>query len=262
MHWFIYVLKNPRTQEVRYVGKTGISAETRLGQHVTEAIRTQKSYRNRGILSLVSIGLIPLIEVIETGSGHGWGESEKRWIRFYRERGARLWNTGHGGEGNIVGFGTPERRSKAVKQGNAKRTPEQRKAMAERCRLLTAARTSQQTSEMIKRAWASATPEERVARIQSAGDAQRALSPAQRSANAKKANAARTAEERRDARRNQIANTTHEQRSASARKGVARMTSEALSASRMKIWEAKTPEQRSDARTKGWETRRARAAAK
>jgi hypothetical protein len=48
---------------------------------------------------MVSIGLEPQIEAIESGAGNDWAEAERRWIKFYRNAGARLSNTTDGGEG-------------------------------------------------------------------------------------------------------------------------------------------------------------------
>jgi hypothetical protein len=41
--WFIYALKDPRTQEVRYVGWT-VSTRKQLNSHCCEARRKAKTY--------------------------------------------------------------------------------------------------------------------------------------------------------------------------------------------------------------------------
>ena len=99
MKWVIYVLKHPRTDEVRYVGWTKQGVDKRLREHIREAVRGQRTHRHRWLLSLVSIGLEPAFEVIEHGTGDGWSEAERRWIAFYRSYGARLVNGTDGGEG-------------------------------------------------------------------------------------------------------------------------------------------------------------------
>jgi len=134
MDWIIYMLKCPRTQQVRYVGFTTTTARARLLKHVNDAIGgPQKTYRQRWIFSLVSIGLMPIIETIETGSGPGWGDAERRWIAHYRSQGARLVNATDGGEG-LFGWGTPEQRSAIAKNATAKLTAEQRAARSEKIR--------------------------------------------------------------------------------------------------------------------------------
>jgi hypothetical protein len=125
MNWLIYVLKNPLTLEVRYVGSTTQGIERRLEQHIAGAQRApRRSYCQNMLLSLHGIGLTPLIEAIESGSGEGWAAAERRWIAYYRAAGARLTNATDGGEG-VVGWGTPEQRSGAAKKAIAAQTPEQ-----------------------------------------------------------------------------------------------------------------------------------------
>jgi hypothetical protein len=99
MQWRIYVLKNPRTLEVRYVGVAHGSLQRRLRGHIAESVRFQETHKQRWVLSLVSIGLNPLIEEIDAGSGDVWEDTERAWIRDYRARGARLTNIADGGGG-------------------------------------------------------------------------------------------------------------------------------------------------------------------
>ena len=124
--WVIYVLKNPRTLEIRYVGWTRKKPGDRLKTHVWDSVRhPHQTYRQAWIMSLVSIGLTPIIEVIESGTGEGWGEAERKWIARYRAQGARLVNGTDGGDG-VPGWGTPEQRSAIRKAVHAQRTPEER----------------------------------------------------------------------------------------------------------------------------------------
>jgi hypothetical protein len=85
-------------------------------------------------LSLVSIGLHPLLEIIESGSGDGWANAERRWIAFYRASGARLVNGTDGVEG-APGRGTPEQRSSCSfesKREPVTRTAERRRKKSQR----------------------------------------------------------------------------------------------------------------------------------
>lgn len=126
--WIIYTLANPRTNEVRYVGWTSQRANRRLSAHLQEAVsKTPTTYRTKWILSLLSIGLRPVMETIESGSGDGWAEAEQRWIATYRERGARLTNATDGGEGTVGWIPTAaekEARSRRGKANSAKYTAE------------------------------------------------------------------------------------------------------------------------------------------
>ena len=155
MHWTIYILKDPRTLEIRYVGKTVLHIDKRLQEHVAEAQKSQKTYKQRGIFSLLRIGLFPLIEAIETGAGNNWAEAECRWLAFHRANGARLWNATDGGEG-VVGL-TREQFSARGRRREANMTFQQRSTRAKK---VWVSKTPQQRSEQAKRAIASQTPEQ------------------------------------------------------------------------------------------------------
>jgi hypothetical protein len=149
MKWIVYSLSCPRTKVVRYIGWTKRTAKARLGQHITESVRYQRTHKQKWIASLLGSGLIPTIEIIESGSGQGWAEAEQRWIAIYRARGARLVNATDGGEGIVGGWGTFEQMSAAMKKWHALETPEHR-------------------TETAKKGYASMTPEQRFA-FQAAG---------------------------------------------------------------------------------------------
>ncbi len=109
MNWIIYTLKNPRTNEVRYVGWTSLGANRRLNLHIQAAVgKIPTNHRTKWILSMLSAGLRPVMETVESGSGDGWAEAEQRWIAQFREKGARLTNGTDGGEGTLGVKRTPE----------------------------------------------------------------------------------------------------------------------------------------------------------
>ena len=92
----IYVLKDPTTLEIRYVGKTTYKLSTRLTQHMSISKR-DNTYRSKWIKSLK--GVKPVIEEIDICT---WTESENLeiyYINYYKEMGVRLTNTSIGGEG-------------------------------------------------------------------------------------------------------------------------------------------------------------------
>jgi hypothetical protein len=221
MNWIIYTLKCPRTLEVRYVGFTSKGARSRLLKHINTAVKARRPIcSQRWILSLVSIGLVPLIEVIESGSGDGWQDAERRWIAHYRAQGAGLTNATDGGE-SITGWGTPEQRSAVAKNATASLTPEQRRVRGERIR-------------------DAFTPEHRKALAQY----QASLTPEQRSARSKKAIKGLTSKERRRRSLKQWANATPEQRRAAGERLTGRMTPEERSANAKKGFARMTLEQR------------------
>lgn len=130
MKWIIYTLSNPRTGEVRYVGFTSKGARTRLKGHLDQA-RLKVTHKDKWILSLLSIGLVPALTVLESGSGDGWQEAEKRWIAAFRLKGARLANGTDGGDGGVgLVLTTDERarRSEVTKKKWAELSPEARSA--------------------------------------------------------------------------------------------------------------------------------------
>ena len=105
--WFIYVLRDPRDNEVRYVGFT-IDVVQRFRVHISEAIRgIIKSHKNNWINVLANLHLQPVMEVIERGTGE-WQSVEQYWIRHYRMQGARLTNSTDGGDGVLGRKQSPE----------------------------------------------------------------------------------------------------------------------------------------------------------
>lgn len=93
----IYVLKDPTTEEIRYVGKTKRSLRQRLSEHVQQK---PKDYRGRWIHSLLKQNLQPLIEEIEKCYEHEWQEREIFWIQYFRNLNCKLTNANDGGLGN------------------------------------------------------------------------------------------------------------------------------------------------------------------
>lgn len=108
---FIYVLKEPTTGEVRYVGKT-TNIKTRLTKHCSEK---SHNHRVHWIQHLKSAGQIPVIEVIDEVPIEHWQQWEVAWIKYFREQGCDLVNSTNGGEGVTQTFEIRE------KIGNANR---------------------------------------------------------------------------------------------------------------------------------------------
>jgi hypothetical protein len=222
MDWIIYTLKCPRTMAVRYVGWTCHTPEYRLCAHMREALnKPPKTYKQRWLFSLISIGLRPIAEAVESGAGDGWQDAERRWIAHYRAQGARLTNGTDGGEG-VIGWGTPEERSAIAKNATAGLSPEARKIRSERIRAAMTPEHRNGLADYQK----SLTPEERAAR---ARRARAAVAPGQNAARAKLGWARSTPEQRAAAWErlaNFKANQTHEERCAAAKKAYAAKTPE------------------------------------
>lgn len=92
----IYVLKDPFSDEVFYVGQTQKSLDERLSQHIscTEYNKEKCEY----IQGIISRGGKPIIESIEVISGLCYvdklsvNEREIYWIKFYTQSGCKLLN--------------------------------------------------------------------------------------------------------------------------------------------------------------------------
>jgi hypothetical protein len=115
----IYVLKCPRTGEVRYVGKTATELRERLRCHLVDA-RNGKSEKCNWIRSLVTSGLWPIIEVDAViPDGADWKAIEIERIAFYKAKGCKLTNETDGGDdpGQWMTLRAPRRRYAAARSG-------------------------------------------------------------------------------------------------------------------------------------------------
>ena len=121
----IYTLSDPRTGEVRYVGKTNDPHKRYVG-HINQKLRCHKT---NWVQELLGQSLKPVMEILEEfdGTKEDWQEIEKFWIETLRFYGCRLTNQTPGGDGcvNNPGPSTPEHKAKI---GNAlrgkKKSPE------------------------------------------------------------------------------------------------------------------------------------------
>lgn len=93
----IYVLRDPHSNTIRYVGKTIETLKRRLANHVASAKRGNKTHCAAWIRRLLSIGGAPVIELIEE-CGEAWPDREKHWIQVYGSLGS-LTNHALGGQG-------------------------------------------------------------------------------------------------------------------------------------------------------------------
>ena len=104
--YYIYVLKCPITNVIRYVGQTRVGIVKRLRGHIYESTKVNKkhSYKDNWISKLLKLELKPIIEVIEEISleydvQHVL-EREKFWILKYKSY-VNLLNATDGGEFSI-----------------------------------------------------------------------------------------------------------------------------------------------------------------
>lgn len=120
----IYILKNPNTNEVRYVGQTN-DIKRRLGRHIQNAKNVKdKRHINNWIRSLNDK---PVMTVLETCEYKQKDEKEQYWIDYYKNLGCDLCNHSKGGAGagkgnsncagRILSDTTKEKLRRANKQG-------------------------------------------------------------------------------------------------------------------------------------------------
>lgn len=128
--WFIYVLKDPRTDAVRYVGYTN-NLKARFKTHIQHARRClHDCYKDRWVRALLALNMSPVMKVIEEGEGDGWQDAERRWIAYYKER-AKLTNGTIGGEGGLGAVWSDEAKARLSKiLTGRKRSPEGRASIA------------------------------------------------------------------------------------------------------------------------------------
>lgn len=106
---FIYTLSDPRTNQVRYVGKT-FDLQMRFYQHLSCARRNFKARVYFWIRALLKSGVSPVMEVIEVfpeDDTPSWEQAERFWIETLRFYGCNLTNLDSGdGSGRRASMST------------------------------------------------------------------------------------------------------------------------------------------------------------
>lgn len=98
---FIYILIDPITNQVRYVGKAN-NISQRYKAHLNRA-RKHQIHKANWIKSLKEKGLKPIIEVIDEVPIDNWIFWETYWISQFKTWGFKLINYTDGGEGATFG---------------------------------------------------------------------------------------------------------------------------------------------------------------
>lgn len=95
---FIYGLIDPRTDQLRYVGKAN-DPTVRRYQHVCASQLNPRTHKNHWVKSLIKDGLKPEMTILEEVSSDDWEEAEVFWIQYMRFLGCKLVNSVAGGIG-------------------------------------------------------------------------------------------------------------------------------------------------------------------
>lgn len=94
----IYVLKEPDTLKIRYVGMTSKTLKQRLRKHLDNALYTKHNpHLCNWILKYYNKDTLPIIELLEYCTKENWQERERYWITQYKD----LLNFTEGGEGSF-----------------------------------------------------------------------------------------------------------------------------------------------------------------
>lgn len=98
--WFIYTLHDPRDPDaVRYVG-WATDTKRRFNQHLSDArANRDQTYCGRWKRTLLVEGTLPVLSIVESGSGAGWGLAESKWVSHFKSLGHKLTNLTDGGDG-------------------------------------------------------------------------------------------------------------------------------------------------------------------
>lgn len=100
---YIYSLSDPRTEQVRYIGKT-VNMKARFTKHMLG--QGANPEKNKWIAELKDLGLRPVMQALELTTTEQWPERECYWIKYGREQGWELLNADDGGR-DAVGMGRP-----------------------------------------------------------------------------------------------------------------------------------------------------------
>tara|TARA_R110000868_G_scaffold328122_2_gene589042 strand:+ start:2439 stop:3227 length:789 start_codon:yes stop_codon:yes gene_type:complete len=142
----IYVLIDPKTNEIRYVGQTVKQLSVRLNSHIYRAKNSgnKTTHKNTWIKSLLKEELKPIIKLIDVVDENHWKEIEKNYISSYKEKGCNLLNISEGGDsGSMPGQKRVWRSEEDYNQWLSKVresaknrviTDDERKKMSENCK--------------------------------------------------------------------------------------------------------------------------------
>jgi len=87
---YIYVLKDPLTNELMYVGKT-TNPKKRLNQHINNS-KKRKTYVNIWVNNLLQSNNKPIMEIIDSCIDNNWVELERKWTELIYLENKKLCN--------------------------------------------------------------------------------------------------------------------------------------------------------------------------
>lgn len=88
---YIYALRDPRTNELRYVGKAN-DPKARLAQHRMAHKEWGTDSKRQWLIELRMLGKSPLLEILECVATDEWRAAERKWMASFAKKGCRLLN--------------------------------------------------------------------------------------------------------------------------------------------------------------------------
>jgi group I intron endonuclease len=116
---FIYVLIDPSSNQIRYVGKT-TDIKRRLRRHINERF-IHDSHKDRWVRKLLENNLRPEIEIVDEVSKTDWVFWEKFYISYFKFIGCNLTNGTKGGDEPPSTKGRKHTLESRLKMSNTKR---------------------------------------------------------------------------------------------------------------------------------------------
>lgn len=123
---YIYCLVDPRSNEIRYVGKT-VNLRSRFYSHCHDGC--SNIHKRNWFKALRKAKLEPLMDVLETienSNDRDWQDVEVFWISYLRFIGCRLLNVDNGGRGGVKRSPETVAKMSASLKGKSFHTPESR----------------------------------------------------------------------------------------------------------------------------------------
>jgi hypothetical protein len=99
---YIYALGDPRNNEIYYIGKTSRAPNYRFKEHIEQAIKHNKSIKDKWILELLSKDIEPTLSILEiTDDKNNIYKIEKTYIEKYINNKSPILNITHNNPDNI-----------------------------------------------------------------------------------------------------------------------------------------------------------------
>lgn len=112
----LYTLTDPRG-DIRYVGAT-TDVSSRVARHIVDSRDPKRnSIRDVWVRELLTEGLRPILNIIDTANSETWQEKEMYYISLYRAMGCDLVNSTDGGVGGLNPIAETRRKRSEAQTG-------------------------------------------------------------------------------------------------------------------------------------------------